>query len=373
MEYIYNIKNRKSGIELLKIFAIIFIIISHITASVSSNTYALNADSYCYINLINSTKNIQYIILAMFRNFGTLGNDIFFVCSAWFLLDNDNIKIKKILKMIIQVWVISVITMIIFLILGFKISPKEVLFSMFPNTFANNWYITCYLLLYIIHSKLNMIIKSMTKQQHLTTCTIMIILYMIFGYIKNDLFFGSSLILFITMYFCVAYMKMYLKNIVENNKNNIIAILVGIMFYVFLVIATNFLGLNIKFFNNKLMFWNSRHSPFMFIISLGLFNIFYGLKFESKIINKISSLSLLIYIIHENILFRQYIRPIPFYYIYNNFGYSRIILWILLYSVILFFISLLISVIFKKFFDKILNKLSEKLTNVIYKVYHKLY
>ena len=52
--------------------------------------------------------------------------------------------------MIIQVWVISVITMIIFLILGFKISPKEVLFSMFPNTFANNWYITCYLLLYII-------------------------------------------------------------------------------------------------------------------------------------------------------------------------------------------------------------------------------
>lgn len=274
--------------------------------------------------------------------------------------------------MLLEVWIISVIIMMVFIILGFKISVKEIIFSLFPNTFANNWYITCYLLLYIIHSKLNMIIYSMTKKQHLITCVVMLTLYMVIGYLKNDLFFGSSLILFITMYFCVAYMKLYLIERTKNNKFNIKILLIGIISYIFLVISTNILGFNINFFNNKLMFWNSKHNPFMFLIALSLFNIFYRFEFDNKIINKISSLSLLIYIIHENILFRQYIRPLPFYYIYDNFGYYYIILWILLYSVIIFFITLFISAIFKKIADKPINRISEKIENSIAKLYKKL-
>lgn len=60
--------------------------------------------------------------------------------------------------MILEIWTVSIIILIVtYVILQGNISAKIVLESLFPTTFANNWYMTCYLLFYAIHPLLNKI------------------------------------------------------------------------------------------------------------------------------------------------------------------------------------------------------------------------
>lgn len=69
---------RASGIEMLKIFAIFFVVISHVVQTLAES------EGVYRINLTLATTNLQYLVLSVLRYSGMLGNSIFFVCSAWF-------------------------------------------------------------------------------------------------------------------------------------------------------------------------------------------------------------------------------------------------------------------------------------------------
>lgn len=54
--------------------------------------------------------------------------------------------------MLVEIWTVSIIILIItYIILRGDISTKIILKSVFPTLFANNWYMTCYLLFYPVH------------------------------------------------------------------------------------------------------------------------------------------------------------------------------------------------------------------------------
>ena len=80
----------------MKIFAIIIIAFSHAmpepVASVGEAEYVMN--------LGLATDSIQRIIIVLFKYGGQLGNDIFIISSAWFLLESSKINIKKVFYMI---------------------------------------------------------------------------------------------------------------------------------------------------------------------------------------------------------------------------------------------------------------------------------
>lgn len=100
-------------------------------------------------------------------------------------------------------------------------------------------------------------------------------------------------------------------------------------------------------------------------------NIFRKIKIKSSFINNISKYSLLIYIIHENILLRNYIRPYILHLIYNILGYKYIIVWVVLLSIVIFAFSLLIGIIYRVLFGKIIEKLAGKMIVLIDKIYKK--
>lgn len=123
-----------------------------------------------------------------------------------------------------------------------------------------------------------------------------------------------------------------------------------------------------------MIFWNKNCNPIFWVIAVTLFNIFRKIKIKSSFINNISKYSLLIYIIHENILLRNYIRPYILHLIYNILGYKYIILWVVLLSIVIFAFSLLVGIIYRVLFGKIIEKLAVKmivLIDVIYKKYEK--
>lgn len=89
---------RNSSIELLKILAILFIIINHVTqtAGMTINEYVSFPLSYG-VDLTSATCDFQTFLLIIFRRFGALGNDIFLICSIWFLLGSQRISSKNFL------------------------------------------------------------------------------------------------------------------------------------------------------------------------------------------------------------------------------------------------------------------------------------
>lgn len=72
---------RESGIELLKIVAILFIVINHVCQTLGEKPLELIQLASELIDASMATTNIQYIIIAFFRHFGSLGNNIFLACS----------------------------------------------------------------------------------------------------------------------------------------------------------------------------------------------------------------------------------------------------------------------------------------------------
>jgi hypothetical protein len=239
--------------------------------------------------------------------------------------------------MLMDIWIISVLILAVtFVFRGGDISEKIMIKSIFPTTFANNWYMTCYLLFYAIHPFLNRIINQITQRTMLRCTLLLTFLYIGCNYVRKGVFLSSSLILWVTIYFLIAYMKLYLKDISNNVKCNIVVLLIGFVGNYGLITLTNILGLHISLFQNHVQHWNNESSPFMILMVIGLLNIARNLHFKNAVVNYISKLSMLIYIVHENIILRTYYRPLMWQFVYRNFGYDRILLWTFVLVLIVF-------------------------------------
>lgn len=360
---------RESGIELLKIIAIILIVVSHVIQTLRNENQFITYSDYV-LDLSTATTDIRNFVLILFSHFGALGNNIFFVCSAWFLLQSSRWNKKKWSYMLLEVWIISIIILILTLILrGGDISTKIIIKSMFPNIFANNWYLTCYLLFYPIHPLLNLLIKQTNKKILFRMSASMFILYCGFGFIKGDLFFPSPIILWITIYLIIAYIQLYMWDFFANIKNNIILLTVGFSGFIGGVALVNILGIHIPILHDKVLNQATNCNPFLIIISIAVFNIMHKCTFKNFTVNYISSLSYLIYIIHENLILKNYFRPIMVNYIYVNYGYKYLVFWVLVMIMIVFFFGLICAIVY----DKVLRRFIKSINNSLYPLCKEIY
>lgn len=360
---------RESGIELLKIIAIFLIVISHVVRTLCAGNSYISYQDYV-LDLSAASTNLQYFLLVLFRHFGVLGNTVFFVSSAWFLLGSSQFKKRKWLFMLIEIWVISVIILIVtYIITGGNISGRVILKSLFPTLFAFNWYLTCYLLFYPIHPLLNTVIRSLDKRHLFRISAALFTLYCVFGFIDGSWFFPSLIILWITFYFVMAYIQLYLVDFSNDLKKNGLLFLIGLIGFVGLPALTNFLGLRISFLRNQMLRWSTNCNPFLIAMAIAMFNIARNIHFRSGAVNYIAGLSMLIYIIHENIILSNYFRPYIINAIYTKYGYDHIVLWVLFLSVGILLFGIVCSVLY----DKTLRKLVRKLCDWLYPIIRKGY
>lgn len=353
-------KTRESSIELLKIFAMFLIVISHVTQTLYTENNFFSSDYI--LNIKESTTSFQKLILVWFSSFGAQGNLIFFISSAWFLLESKKVDDKKIISIMADVWIINIMILVIFKLVKLNtLNLKTIIYCLFPNMFSLNWYVTCYLLFYLIHVTLNKIIYEKNKKELLVTNIILLYLYYVVNYLNYGLFFVSNLVTFIVIYFLIAYLKLYLKDYCQNLKKNKKIFYLTVLVTPILILITNILGQNISLFRDKLLHWGGNNSPFLLVTAISLFIIFKEKKYKSKVINNISSLTLIIYVIHENYLIRTYIRPYIWKYIYKKYTYKYVVLQDMLYAILLFIISTILAFLYKKILQKIIHNMSTKI------------
>lgn len=346
--------NRNSSIELLKIFAIYLIVVCHSVMSLN-------------LNLGFSTNNIQIFILNFLKYFGSYGNIIFIICSVYFMAENTKYNTKKIFKMWLQAYIISIIFLSIFLVFGVNVSLKNVIKSLAPLTFENNWFILCYIMLYALHPYLNLIISKMNKKTHFRICIVSIILYSFIQFVLKNRFYFNNIIGFVYIYFIIAYMKKYMHKYQNNIKINLYVLIISIFLMLGILALTNYIGLYYSFFGNKMLYYENLGNPLILLTCISLFNVFHSFDFKNQLINKISSVSLFIYIIHENLLFREYIRPTlisNFYSLTKNY-----LVCVLIFSLILFIVSTLLSLVYRWCENRFINKFYDFIFDKAKKVY----
>lgn len=222
-------------------------------------------------------------------------------------------------------------------------------------------------MIYAIHPYLNIIVRSISKKELLIINIVGITIYYVFCFARPESYFNTSFMVFIIMYFIVSYIKLYgIKIWVKRT------FILGILGNIFLVAMTNFLGMKISFFTNKRLYWANNNNPFLLSIALSAFMYFKDKRFINKKINYISSVTLYIYVIHENIFFRTYARPKLLGMLYQTLNYHYALLMVVLFAFVLIITTMALAVIYKNTIKKITIKFSNKLNNVILNCYDRI-
>ena len=367
-------KERESGIELYKVIAIFLIVLSHVIQTLTEPNYVLGIGEGTFINIATATTDLNVLLLALFRICGALGNNMFFICSAWFLVNSKKMSLKKVIHMILDVWIINMIVFWGLHAIGIQFQVSDTVRTFFPTTFANNWYITCYLLFYLIYPFLNRMLEQLNISEHFALTSFLFMIYFIIPVLpleEINLFFANELVIFLATYVIVSFIKIYKNEWTENLKLNKGILFVSIVSYVVLILSVDYLGLRTNYFLNRLVRWNMNNSLFMFLIAFSSFNMMKKKKFINRTINYFSSLSLLVYIFHENLAFRRYFRPVIEFSILRRFGIEHAFICAVFMAVSLAILSFIISAIYKIFFTKIVSKLSSIISRNIQTLWKK--
>ena len=355
-------KQRNSSIEFLKIIALFFIVLCH-----SLPLYKLSGTTELdgYINLRQSTSSIQSIILILFSHLGQVGNALFIVSSAFFLLENKTVKKEKIVQYVLDTLIVSLIYFGVFGIVKGELPLAFIANSLFPITLNFYWFITCYIILYAIHPWLNCIIEKLEKRQLFFTNFCFFILYCIISYALDGKYYYSQLVGFIVYYFFVAYTKKYMPNLTSNKAVNIKVLLSCIVGFIATILIANYIGLRFPAASGLVGKLESFINPFIVGLSISSFNLCKAKRRSNKTINVISSTSLLVFVISNNVIVCSFVKPLLFEYLYEKYSYNYIPIMCIIIAVITLIISVFVALVYKKTIQRIVVAFCPKVVNVI--------
>lgn len=358
-------KERNSNFELMRIIAMLFIVLWHI---------------YLYGGIKNNPRiiNTNIAIIFEFISFILMVHVNSFVILTGYFQSKADFKIKKFFSLLDSMFFYRIIFLILFCSLGIiTLTKAEMIDKIFTRDY---WFIQVYLVLYLVSPFLNIFIKKIDKKNYqkllLVLFFILSIIPFITGnktYVFND---GYNLSNFIYMYLIGGYLRKYpikesyIFKILSKNLYRLVLVFVFILCFMINYMNTKTFGL-LSSSNTVLGLINSNYShiynvysnPFVIIQTISFFLIFESIDFKSKIINKISSLVLGVYFIHENGFVRTYLYK--WLKIDNGIVTSyKFILYVFLMAILIFVCSLIIEFIRQMIFKFIKSrKITKKIEN----------
>lgn len=291
---------RNSSIELLRVTAILFICLS------SSLPYgAMYKGNYSNVYVDLNITDIAWDRLAftLFRYLGQVGDTVFVMCSSWFLCDSYTAKKEKYIKLILDSFILSLLGL---LVSCFFLRPtlSEIIHSVFPITFQNNWFVGCYIIYYLIHPLLNYAVKDLSYKQYRNYLVFFLIAYSIIATIHQSYYF-TRLVAFICIHYIVSFSKKYRLN-KHNKKYDISIILISCLALCTLIVAVAFVGSQMNRLRNKNLWLCQFYNPIILCAVLPALIMATKKQWQSKVINTVSGLSLLIYLIHGSYFWQAY-------------------------------------------------------------------
>lgn len=334
-------KERNSNIELLRIICMLFVIAGHVIMKYKNDTLGTS----------------EYYISNILRSFFMVAVNCFIIISGYFGI---KLNFKKLIKISIQVSFYSITIYLITIFWGIHdINIKKDILILFPIITKRYWYITIYFVLCLISPLLNIIVKSLNKQQYKYLIIGLFILFYFLPTISYTINAptitadsGYGIVNFICLYFLGRYISLHYKE----SKSSAFYAIGFIISSLILFLSNHILTLVLGFYFNSFI---SYDTIFCFISAFMLFMTFKKLSFTSNIINNLSKYALVAFLIHMHPTFIDYL----FYNIFKidkYFGIEYLTI-ILIIPIIVYGFSWIIEFIRVKLFntmeDKIINNI----------------
>lgn len=229
---------------------------------------------------------------------GQLGVVVFVLISGYFSC-KTKFNLKRLVLLLAEVIFYSLCWFAIACLVGEEVFSFKLLVSnIFVIATQKYWFFSCYIGLLIISPLLNILIKNLSRNQHLAVCIIGGIIYSFISCFVDQYLYWSELIYFMYLYILAAYIRLY--NGKHSVKFDIIMCLLGLFF-----------AYGIHIFNRYVDVVSRPFRPFILqsttnlIIGISLLNICKKCKpHYSKFINYAAKSTFGVYLIHDTLYSR---------------------------------------------------------------------
>lgn len=300
-------KRRNQGINILRILSMLGIIGLHI----------LNAGGA----MLRGGETATSAALHLSYIFCICSVDVFAMITGYLYCGRESVRYENILNLLATVLFYCVTITLAFLALPGKYfeNPNNMKFSLFPMLVGRYWYITCYVLVFVLIPYLNILINRLSRNQFRNLVLILVFLTSALTTCFDEDFFrmqdGYSSAWLIVCYFIGAYIKRECQNV---SAKKCIWIILGITAAVFLVAKggrngdnflrmTQYTSLSVVVMSAMFVMLFSA-KPQLFIGGAGVWNTLGRASFDVYILH--AHIMIFNYIITDHFLFLQEISAV---------------------------------------------------------------
>ena len=292
--------DRQTGPEVLRIIAMLLIVFHHFAlhGGIDYTTFSLNN---AYLNIVEFG--------------GKIGVNVFVIITGYFSC-TSKFSFQKIFKLLFAVEFYSLTLMIVSLFTGAQ-EFRVMLFvkGVFPLLFDGYWFVTIYIILYVLSPFLNAGIGKLRKTHLSFIIVFLLMLYCILpntiGRLKPISSFEYSIVIwFVTMYLIGGYFRHYGFPLIKHTTIALVLLIMSV-FIMFgartlqLYLDTDYSGKIAEFI--KAFAEYNPNSIMSLVISILMFCVFLPIKFRgNKLFFSISKATFGVYLIHDNPLFNKY-------------------------------------------------------------------
>ena len=336
-------RDRNSSIELLRIISITLIVLMHSMGMVK-----------------NPMSDINTAIGMLIGTVGNTGVTIFILISGYFGIKYKTHRFVQ-LFLITTTYTIIVTTINSHGALGIHTLKAALVVPLYGN-----WFIACYLITMLLSPFVNEFTDNLEKRHFTTLLIIGFVMLNLIPTIFNSAYDnavlivgGKNLTYFIYVYLIGRFIKLHKDICLAHSK-----LMVAFLFSTTIIFMSNMTLYMI--FHRRVGSISADCSPFILLSSISIFYFFKGFKYNSKIINTISSSVIAMYLCDGiRVYLDSYIRL-------SSKSYEpALIIYLMAMTISVFALSLIIDkvriMLFGNFETYICDSISSKIEAVFYK------
>lgn len=276
---------RQSGIELLRIVAIVMVLVCH------ANARVLGLPSRAEVFSVPAPSIARMLFGAM----AVYGVNIFVMISGWFGI---HAKPKGLAKLLFEVLFLLWGIYAVFLLTGnatFNMHDIKVCLALTDEY----WFVMAYVGLYIFSPVLNAFVEKASKRelQLLLVGFYVFQCYYCWASGTRDYFSGYSIAFFFGLYLTARYFRLYPVRILSRHG--------GLVYVASLAVVTTVSVVALVLVGNwaRMLRYDN---PLVIVGAIGLLNAFSHLRFHSRLVNSLATACFAVYIIHFDPLVFHY-------------------------------------------------------------------
>ena len=357
MGTIINLKPRQSNLELLRILAMLLIVLHHFSV-------------HGYFPRITFSESANHLWMLFLALWGKLGVNLFVLITGFFC-------IKKIPKpsRLIHLWMAtffySVTCYTVALCFDRHFTLGECVRILFPFTFSQYWFISCYAALFLLIPFINKALLCFNKYLFLAFIFCVGFIWsglpsiLFWPNFQGNYWYYSDLGWFIYLYSIAAYYRLYIADkglYIDSKVCTAITVLSVSCVCIWAILCNHLVLSGHRSWNNWFYFAN-QNSIFILAISITIFILFQQTKIHfNKKINYFASLMLGVYLLHDNNFIRPWLWG-TFWKVseHINMKTDLFIIWSVCVTVGTFFISAFLEAIRILIFNTLYTRLQRNL------------